>query len=194
MLHLILPLTILVLSTVSIQGPVIGIYTQDFNDSRTQTYIASSYVKYIEMAGAQVVPIFYKLSQADLKLQLSQINGVLFPGGGMDLDIRETFAKNADFILKYAKEQNDMGKVFPIWATCLGHQLISYLTSGYDSNVIKVVNGQGATTNTLQFITQNAYSLSNLTTQNFEAITQNKGVLYFNHHWAVYLSYFSSNV
>lgn len=55
----------------------------------------------------------------------------------MDFDVRETYTSNADFIFNYAKEQNDLGKVFPIWATCLGHQLVSFLTSGYDHNVIK---------------------------------------------------------
>lgn len=84
------------------QVPVIGIYTQD-HDSQTETYIAASYVKFLEMAGAQVVPIFYKSTEAELKNQLSQINGVLFPGGGMALNIKNTFTKNADFIFKFAK-------------------------------------------------------------------------------------------
>lgn len=87
-----------------LQNPVIGIFTQDVggSTSNNNTYIASSYVKYIEMAGAQVVPIFYKSTQADLKLLLSQINGVIFPGGGMELNIRNEFTKNADYILKYS--------------------------------------------------------------------------------------------
>ena len=38
------------------QNPVIGIYTQ-FN-SATTSAIPASYVKFIEMSGAQVVPIF----------------------------------------------------------------------------------------------------------------------------------------
>lgn len=93
------------------------------------------------MAGAQVVPIFYKSTQADLKLLLSQINGVVFPGGGMELNISNEFTKNADYILKYSMEQNDLGKPFPVWGICLGHQLLSYLTSGYDSQVIQRVTG-----------------------------------------------------
>ena len=38
------------------QNPVIGIYTQINSD--TTSYIAASYVKFIEMSGAQVIPIF----------------------------------------------------------------------------------------------------------------------------------------
>jgi hypothetical protein len=37
--------------------PVIGIYTQDYDGNKS--YIAASYVKYLEMSGARVVPLFY---------------------------------------------------------------------------------------------------------------------------------------
>jgi len=48
------------------QRPIIGVYTQeDFNDEPIsgsdevfQSYIGVSYTKFIEMSGAQVVPIF----------------------------------------------------------------------------------------------------------------------------------------
>lgn len=42
------------------QTPVIGIYTQTHTDTPTSktSYIAASYVKFIEMSGAQVVPIY----------------------------------------------------------------------------------------------------------------------------------------
>jgi hypothetical protein len=44
------------------------------------TYIASSYVKNLEMAGAQVVPLFYHYSFTQLQDILGKINGVFFPG------------------------------------------------------------------------------------------------------------------
>ena len=67
------------------QQPIIGIYTQDADDflnlyEQTSTYIAASYVKNMEMAGAQVVPLFYHYSYAQLEDILSKINGVYFPG------------------------------------------------------------------------------------------------------------------
>lgn len=42
------------------QNPVIGIYTQTLTNtsSSKSSYIAASYVKFIEMSGAQVVPIY----------------------------------------------------------------------------------------------------------------------------------------
>ncbi len=46
--------------TLTSQNPIIGIYTQTYNDTATTktSYIAASYVKFIEMSGAQVVPIY----------------------------------------------------------------------------------------------------------------------------------------
>lgn len=54
------------LSLMPRQAPVIGIYTQsDSSDEPTNllstsnySYIAASYVKYLQMSGAQVIPIF----------------------------------------------------------------------------------------------------------------------------------------
>lgn len=61
-------------------GPVIGIYTQ--THSTQSSYIVASYVKFIEMAGAQVVPI-YSFSETNEVLSLmAKINGVVFPGKG----------------------------------------------------------------------------------------------------------------
>lgn len=46
--------------------PIVGIVTQDkeigWPSDLGSTYIAASYVKYVEMSGARVVPIFYNNS------------------------------------------------------------------------------------------------------------------------------------
>jgi hypothetical protein len=60
------------------QNPIIGIYTQTLNNSAS--YIAASYVKWIEMAGAQVVPIYSFSDTNDILTLLGKINGVLFTG------------------------------------------------------------------------------------------------------------------
>lgn len=59
----------------------------------------------------------------------------------MDIDITNTWTQNADYVFKYAMNENKKGNVFPIWGTCLGMQLIAYLTSGYDSKAIAPVRG-----------------------------------------------------
>ena len=78
------------------QTPVIGIFTMpdqtdtleqtDLNSSQktatNYTYIAASYVKFIQMSGAQVVPIFAFSNTSYLDSILSKVNGILFTGGG----------------------------------------------------------------------------------------------------------------
>ena len=65
---------------VPLQTPIIGIYTQTYEHTPKSSYIAASYVKFIEMSGAQVVPIF-SFSDTNVVLDLlGKINGVLFPG------------------------------------------------------------------------------------------------------------------
>ena len=41
---------------------------------------------FLETAGAKVIPISYTISESDLLTLLSKINGVLFTGGGLDLE------------------------------------------------------------------------------------------------------------
>lgn len=96
------------------------------------------------MSGAQVVPIYSFSTTAQVLSLLGKINGVLFPGGVMDLNIKNLWTQNAEAILNYAKQQNDLGNKFPIFATCLGIQLVSYLTSNYNSNIISRVHGDDA--------------------------------------------------
>ena len=75
------------------QTPIIGIYTQSTSSDEPKstrdaravlagnyTYIAASYVKYIQMSGAQVVPLFAYSEKAYFDDILPKINGVLFPG------------------------------------------------------------------------------------------------------------------
>ena len=84
------------------QTPIIGIYTQTNEDDGKTSYISTSYVKFIEMSGAQVVPIYsFNTSEAVLD-QLRKVNGVLIPGGAMEYHMEEIWTRNTDVILKYA--------------------------------------------------------------------------------------------
>ncbi len=38
------------------QNPIIGVYTQTYNT--TNSFIPTTYIKFVEMSGAQVVPLF----------------------------------------------------------------------------------------------------------------------------------------
>ncbi|XP_068860950.1 gamma-glutamyl hydrolase [Aphelocoma coerulescens] len=113
--------------------PIIGILSQECHFDEYQrfgrSYIAASYVKFVESAGARAVPIRLNLTDEEYDKIFHSINGVLFPGGGVDLRTSE-YSRVAKIFYHKALEANDKGDYFPIWGTCLGHEELTYLTSG----------------------------------------------------------------
>lgn len=78
------------------------------------------------MAGAQVVPIYYDGNKAYYDKILSEINGILFPGGGVEFG-DNPFTNNARYIYNKAISMNQAGTHFPVWGTCLGFELLMSL-------------------------------------------------------------------
>ena len=57
--------------------PIIGIFAQPkWNMGPNRTYIAASYVKWVESAGGRVIPIPYDIPHDRAEELLSQINGM----------------------------------------------------------------------------------------------------------------------
>ncbi|KAL4453960.1 hypothetical protein ABPG74_003843 [Tetrahymena malaccensis] len=125
--------------------PFIGIYTAPSTYSKfpglNYSYIAASYVKFVESAGAQAVPIPYDATLEYLDTLFSKINGILFPGGSVEFtfddSVDKIFSRNANYLIQKAKNATDQGDFFPIWGTCQGFELIHYIESGFNSTVLK---------------------------------------------------------
>uniref|UniRef100_A0A8C3PN03 folate gamma-glutamyl hydrolase n=1 Tax=Calidris pygmaea TaxID=425635 RepID=A0A8C3PN03_9CHAR len=113
--------------------PIIGVLSQEWRFEKFyrfgSSYIAASYVKFLESAGARVVPIRLNLTDEEYDKIFHSINGVLFPGGGVDLKTSE-YSRVAKIFYHKALEANEKGDYFPVWGTCLGHEELTYLTSG----------------------------------------------------------------
>lgn len=108
---------VFVCATAANTRPTVGILTQ--KHSSAHTYIAASYVKWVESAGARAVPLFYDAwSGAELGKVLQSVNGVLLPGGGADFV--GAYWQALQTIFDYAVQANKMGLHYPIWGTCLG--------------------------------------------------------------------------
>ena len=102
-------------------------------ENTTTTYIAASYVKFLESAGARVVPVHYDATEEELTVLFKSINGLLLPGGGADLSNATRIRRSGQHLYELAVAANDAGDTFPIWGTCMGFQFLSLLTSGKDS-------------------------------------------------------------
>jgi len=113
-------------------NPVIGIVAQDLKHpqpGRGPSYIAASYVKWLESAGARVVPIMVNQTKEQYTHLFNSLNGVLFPGGAANLT-SSGYQRAAQTFYELALEANARGDYFPVWGTCLGFEELSYLTSG----------------------------------------------------------------
>ncbi|XP_059185738.1 zgc:171566 [Centropristis striata] len=112
--------------------PIIGVLAQE-NLPEDQfasgsSYIAASYVKYLEGAGARVVPIRINCTEKEYAKIFYSINGLLLPGGDVDLQTSQ-FSRTAKIFYNLALKANDAGDYFPIWGTCQGFQQMSVLTA-----------------------------------------------------------------
>ena len=66
--------------------PIIGILAQECQphfpvEICSTSYIAASYVKYIESAGARVVPVLINQPEEYYRIIFNSTNGILMPGG-----------------------------------------------------------------------------------------------------------------
>ncbi|XP_011643058.1 gamma-glutamyl hydrolase-like isoform X2 [Pogonomyrmex barbatus] len=116
--------------------PIIGILTQeiDYNlnkkyPNQYHSYIAASYVKFVEGAGARSVPIWIGGNDSYYEDILSKINGVLWPGGATYFFQKEGYADAGDAIYRIAKKINERGEYFPILGICLGFELLTYVAA-----------------------------------------------------------------
>ncbi|XP_011620471.1 gamma-glutamyl hydrolase 2 isoform X3 [Amborella trichopoda] len=113
--------------------PVIGILTHPgdgasgrlMNGSHV-SYIAASYVKFCEAAGARVIPLIYNERREVLLEKLNLVNGMLLTGGWCK---RGLYYDTVEMIFKHVLERNDAGDHFPLVAICLNFELISIIVS-----------------------------------------------------------------
>uniref|UniRef100_UPI0037E70476 gamma-glutamyl hydrolase n=1 Tax=Semicossyphus pulcher TaxID=241346 RepID=UPI0037E70476 len=112
--------------------PIIGVLAQENlpgdQFAPAPSYIAACYVKYLEGAGARVVPIRINRTEEEYTKIFSSINGLLLPGGDVDIE-RSQFTQAARIFYDLALKANDAGDFFPIWGTCQGFQQLTVLTA-----------------------------------------------------------------
>jgi len=135
--------------------PIIGILSQPTNGENGSSYIAASYVKFMESGGARVVPILYNYTTQELDHLFDSINGVMFTGGGSDL-IDTQLYRTGKYLYDKALEANNNGDYFPILGHCMGFELLAIITS-QDFNILSGVDAENLSL-PLNFIYENVSS------------------------------------
>ncbi|XP_047496214.1 gamma-glutamyl hydrolase-like [Penaeus chinensis] len=120
--------------------PIIGILSQHppdsilegLEDKNYTSYIAASYVKHFESAGARVVPILINQDDAYYENLAKHLNGFVFPGGATSITNSSGYGAAGAKIYQLVKEANLKGVYLPLWGTCLGFEMITYLAAGQE--------------------------------------------------------------
>ncbi|KAK9833340.1 hypothetical protein WJX81_007993 [Elliptochloris bilobata] len=123
-----------------------------------RAYVAAAYTKWIEMSGARAVPIRFYVSDQELRQLFESINGLILPGGLTDLWLDDPYVVAASKLVKWAEEANAAGEVFPVWGTCLGHQLLQVLATNASFEELLVETDAVSHPSTLEFTPQAATS------------------------------------
>ncbi|XP_059216448.1 gamma-glutamyl hydrolase A [Stomoxys calcitrans] len=126
--------------------PIIGILCvdiaqplQNLHGNEVHSYLAASYVKYLETAGAKVIPIWNNSPRVYYEEIMNKINGILLPGGAIYFnkkyckkELTNDSYSSAQHIYDIAVQLNRKGKYFPLWGTCLGFQLMLTHSAGVE--------------------------------------------------------------
>ncbi|KAH6764190.1 gamma-glutamyl hydrolase 2 [Perilla frutescens var. hirtella] len=133
--------------------PVVGILSHPgdgasgrLSNATDASYIAASYVKFVESAGARVIPLIYNEPLEVLYKKLSLVNGVIFTGGSAKTGL---YFEVVTSIFKDVLKKNDAGDRFPLLAICLGFELVTMIVSK-DKNILERFSASNQAS-TLQF-------------------------------------------
>jgi len=119
---------LITLKTTQAKTPIIGIvsiYSESWDDynSSEWNYIPRSYVRWLQSAGAKVVPIQWDLPFDQIDYLLDRLNGVVFTGGNIGVlknnsptPIYNAFRHITEYILR----KNQHCNFYPLWGTCMG--------------------------------------------------------------------------
>lgn len=115
------------------------------------------------------------------------INGVIFPGGGNDLDTSSgptQLTKTIAYFIKKSLTAKNNGEVFPIFAICLGHEAVHYVISGYQTPYLFRVYDEGAVSHALENVDRTSLLFKDLDNSLYKSLIEEE-VIYYNHNWAV---------
>lgn len=112
--------------------PVIGVLAQPNRWENTTEndsyYIAASYIKWLESAGARTIAIPFEASSDLLDELFTQIHMVFLPGGDAEYP-----TAMLNYLLDKIRQHNLQGHYFPVWGTCLGFEFLVQYVAGTDT-------------------------------------------------------------
>ncbi|KAG0719127.1 Gamma-glutamyl hydrolase [Chionoecetes opilio] len=112
--------------------PIIGVLAQELSKSMDEavsphnytSYIAASYVKFYESAGARIVPVMINQDDDYYAMIAASLNGMIFPGGSASITDKSGYGRAGELLYRLLQERDPP---VPLLATCLGFEMMMYL-------------------------------------------------------------------
>merc|ERR1712156_303849 len=177
--------------------PIVGILAQEMPHSLEESfvnktsYIGAAYVKYIESAGARVVPVLINQDDAYYEMIFNSTNGLLIPGGAVSLTT-SGYAKAGLKLFNMAMKSWDEGSdPYPIWGTCLGFELLALLAAEGQENLASCLSvDQALALNLTEEFKES--KIGKAMPSETVSIVSNKEVTINFHHWCLTPQNFSA--
>ena len=141
---------------------VLSIPTSSAASNGATSYIPQSYVNWLEMRGARVVPIMYDLPQQVINVLLNQVDGLLLIGGTVEGAVLETshyrFMSTLKYIVNKITHFNLTGNHFPIFSICLGFELLPMICAGGEITDLNEISDDFVNNRKISFLRKNGPS------------------------------------
>jgi len=179
---------------VSTNWPIVGVFSQpttlsDPSCGGNCTYIAASYVKFLESAGVRVVPVNYFATEPELDHLFASLNGFLFTGGA------SAFPHSAQYIFDKTVDANKNGDFMPLWGTCMGFQWL-IISASRNIDILDPPSGQMDAYNLsipLDFTAAaDSSKMFRSAPSNVRTILATENVTMNNHHYGIWTDHFNS--
>ena len=105
-------------------GPIIAVLAQPLGNATD--YLPASYVKWLELGGARVVPVMYEATDREVDAIFANTNGLLLIGG--DAPVCSAACRFLASAVSAAKG----GDAYPIWGTCDGFEWLMQMAAKDD--------------------------------------------------------------
>mmetsp|Transcript_23925 Transcript_23925/g.38166 ORF Transcript_23925/g.38166 Transcript_23925/m.38166 type:complete len:344 (-) Transcript_23925:33-1064(-) len=167
--------------------PTIGVLTIRYCKENLH-YVLPTYVRWLNKAGADVIAIDSRASEAEQKRLFNSINGVVFPGASKP---GSEYTKTMRRFIKWAKISAKKGNPFTVVGTCYGFQRMANAVAG--KNLLGSIKDRDSSTTVKLVNSSKSFRMTKGLSSRLVNALENMPVAYQNHYYSITPLKFAGN-